>query len=256
MNQPATVFLGETSCTVEHEETYPLRTSISFDTLEHDPQAEVKVFVQMEPPTVLDLRSELIEKHEDFDLILGWEESILALPNAEKLIFGTSWIDSEALEGGEKKNLVTFLLGDKNTSPGHKLRQIVWRNFPRALPYLHVAVHRSPPWMENRNAFYETAMFSVAIENEKLDNWITEKLIDCLVTKTIPIYWGCPNVSEYFDPDGMLFFETRGELYNLLDELTPEFYNDRKDAIEANAEMAQDYVNFHPRINTAILSAA
>ena len=256
MNRFATLFLSDSASTLEHEETYPLRTSISFDTLEYDPNAEVKVFVQMEPPSVFDIREELIESHETFDLILGWEKTILDLPNAEKLIFGTSWIDWETFKQEEKRPLVTFLLGDKTATPGHIFRQAVWKHFPRCLDYMNVSVHRSPPWVTNRNVFYESAMFSVAIENEKLDNWITEKLIDCLVTKTIPIYWGCPNISEYFDPGGMILFNTKEELYDILDNLTPELYEERKQVIGENAAKAEYYRHFHSRINTAIREAA
>lgn len=44
-----------------------------------------------------------------------------------------------------------------------------------------------------------TYRFSVAIENEVADDWMTEKLADCLLTTTHPFYAGCPNIGRYFD---------------------------------------------------------
>jgi hypothetical protein len=29
-----------------------------------------------------------------------------------------------------------------------------------------------------------------------MDNWLTEKIIDCMLTGTVPIYWGAPNIHE------------------------------------------------------------
>ena len=38
--------------------------------------------------------------------------------------------------------------------------------------------------------------YHFCIENIKRDYWFTEKLIDCFVTGTIPIYWGCPSIFD------------------------------------------------------------
>eukprot|EP00960_Hanusia_phi_P028820 747607-Hanusia_phi.AAC.5 len=38
-------------------------------------------------------------------------------------------------------------------------------------------------------------MFSFAIENSRYDTYFTEKLIDCFITGTVPIYWG-PKVNK------------------------------------------------------------
>ena len=32
----------------------------------------------------------------------------------------------------------------------------------------------------------------------------TEKLLDCMLCRTLPIYWGTPNIEEYFDVAGMI----------------------------------------------------
>jgi hypothetical protein len=56
---------------------------------------------------------------------------------------------------------------------------------------------------------FETYMFSIVIENSRQIHYFTEKIIDCLLTKTIPIYYGCPNISDYFDTSGWIILETR-----------------------------------------------
>lgn len=40
--------------------------------------------------------------------------------------------------------------------------------------------------------------FTIAIENTSHEHYFTEKLINPLIYNTIPIYWGCKKVNEYF----------------------------------------------------------
>ncbi len=40
--------------------------------------------------------------------------------------------------------------------------------------------------------------YSIAIENSSQENYFTEKIIDCLLLWSMPIYWGCPNISNFF----------------------------------------------------------
>jgi hypothetical protein len=47
-------------------------------------------------------------------------------------------------------------------------------------------------------------VFAVAIENEGIDGYVTEKLINPLLAGCIPIYWGAPDVSNYYNPRAFL----------------------------------------------------
>jgi len=41
--------------------------------------------------------------------------------------------------------------------------------------------------------------FSICMENSIEKGYFTEKLIDCILTDTTPIYMGCPNIKDYFN---------------------------------------------------------
>ena len=79
-------------------------------------------------------------------------------------------------------------------------------------------------------------MYSVAVESSNEPNYFTEKLIDCLITKTIPIYWGCPNISEYFDTSYWIKPENI-----LMWEYTEKYYYENLDKINTNFEKAKQY---------------
>ncbi|MFD2161019.1 glycosyltransferase family 10 domain-containing protein [Paradesertivirga mongoliensis] len=41
--------------------------------------------------------------------------------------------------------------------------------------------------------------YSVAIENTVQYGYFTEKIAECFLTHTYPLYYGCPNIADYFD---------------------------------------------------------
>lgn len=46
--------------------------------------------------------------------------------------------------------------------------------------------------------------YSIAIENSQHNNYFTEKITDCFLAQTLPFYFGCPNIGEYFDDRSMV----------------------------------------------------
>ena len=42
------------------------------------------------------------------------------------------------------------------------------------------------------------------------------QLLDAIVLKAVPIYWGCPRIDEVFDTSGFLIFETAHELVQVV----------------------------------------
>ena len=43
--------------------------------------------------------------------------------------------------------------------------------------------------------------YSIAVENGSHERYFTEKLVDVILSDTIPIYWGAPDVSKYFNEE-------------------------------------------------------
>lgn len=53
--------------------------------------------------------------------------------------------------------------------------------------------------IKNKKGGIDKYKFSIAIENSVEENYFTEKLTDCILLDTTPIYFGCPNINNYFD---------------------------------------------------------
>lgn len=80
--------------------------------------------------------------------------------------------------------------------------------------------------------------FSIAMENSKDDLYFTEKIIDCFLTKTVPLYYGCPSISEIFDSRGILHFSDVNELQKILSNLSLDLYRELESYAEINFNIA------------------
>ena len=57
----------------------------------------------------------------------------------------------------------------------------------------------------NKINFIKKYKFNLCFENKSQPGYITEKLTDAMIAKTIPIYWGCNRVGEEFNKKSILF---------------------------------------------------
>lgn len=87
--------------------------------------------------------------------------------------------------------------------------------------------------------------YSVAIENSRHNHYWTEKIADCFLAGTVPIYWGAPNIADYFPPDAMIIVDTLdpAEVARIIKaEATPQAYQRRLPALrEAKRLILEEY---------------
>jgi hypothetical protein len=172
------------------------------------------VLITHTEPDAFSLPDEELEKvAKSFDLVVV-KNNRLNLENVIEDCFGSTWITETPRV---KEYSVSYLLSAGNHAgvlPGNKLRKEVFlarsrlkgiktdfykskyfdthasklesNNIPVDLPLL--------PNDEKDELF--KSMFHIAIENTQENNYFTEKIIDCFRTYTIPVYCGCPNISN------------------------------------------------------------
>ncbi len=102
-------------------------------------------------------------------------------------------------------------------------------------------------WAKNKNEIMSRYAFALCFENATWPGYVTEKIFDCMLVGTIPIYWGAPDIEEYVPADcfiDMRKFITRGtrvnygELRTFLHALTPREIQGYKEAMRAYFESA------------------
>ena len=90
--------------------------------------------------------------------------------------------------------------------------------------------------IDNKYEVLKKYKFSLCFENTKnLEGYITEKIYDCFYTRTIPIYLGSQNISDYIPNECYIDFRKYSnyeELYLELINMSEEEYKKRVQAID------------------------
>lgn len=234
------------------------------------------IFIYVEPETIYNVTEYLIQNYKKYHTIFTYNTEVLKkCPNARAYIYGTSWIQKEYYENidlTKKSFKISTLAGSKliNNSLGHIFRQIIHHSQNKLKEYPitffrsyhqkpHIKDYGNNPFLisnkgtHNKESLFDTFQFAIIIENSRQTNYFTEKIMDCLVTKTIPIYWGCPNINDFFDTSGWIILESIqiSELYNKLKILNSNYYNLYKDIIDKNYNTAMKYVDLYENINNS-----
>ena len=79
---------------------------------------------------------------------------------------------------------------------------------------------RSPPKKQKGLADYE---FSIAIENSFEDSYVTEKLFDCYLYNTVPLYCGTETADNFYDKSSFINIDVRSE--QIIDHIFEVYYN-------------------------------
>ena len=85
--------------------------------------------------------------------------------------------------------------------------------------------------------------YSIAIENELSAYWFTERITSCFASMTVPIYLGASKISDFFNPDGIIFITEKDceNIENVLLKCNERDYEERLPAIIENYEKVQKF---------------
>jgi len=221
-----------------------------------------KVLVLFSEPAALCIDDEaLAQMHGFFDLIVTNRAEHLVYPNAVRQFFGGTWVSELPTAKEFSVSSILSFGGNVRQLPGYDQRRELVENSSRVTVPLRLYRSRKLPdsftdlpfLEEDRKECLFRSMFHVAIENAREPSYFSEKLIDCLLTYTVPLYYGCTAISEFFDPRGIIQFADADELVSKLNLLTADDYWSRLEAMQENFTRAQRYINWTGRLRRAIL---
>jgi len=189
--------------------------------------------------------------YEKFDLILTYNDRILTLPNSKFRVAGGETVlnknihlktypelaDESLIKIYPKNKNMSMISSNKNMCEGHYFRlkclnSII--NNSKNVDIYGIGINPIKGKIEGLKDY----RFSITVENCSFKNYFTEKILDCFLTGTIPIYHGCPNIGDFFNLDGFYTFELENELLNIVDSINEFDYNKKIDIINENFKLA------------------
>jgi hypothetical protein len=219
-------------------------------------------------------------------------DQLLCPPQLERSVVGGGDPSSEAAAEWvrrPKRFAVSFICGAKRATSGHRVRKALWdlqgevvvpRTYfssgvrDKSTKFGSDALRSNPvlPASPVAKILLFDVQYHVAIENVVQRDYFTEKLLDCFLTCTVPIYLGCPNIGDYFQVEGIIQVEscnsndavgydasaellTTHRIVAAINRLEPDFYLRRLAAVVENYHLAHRYINQRERMEAAVYGA-
>lgn len=108
------------------------------------------------------------------------------------------------MEAPKKNRRISVVSSDKRVLPGHE-RRFAFLHWLQGSPYgRHIdffGTGFSP--IADKWPAVQPYDYHIAIENSRLPHYWSEKISDAYLGFAVPLYFGCPNIEEYFPGDSL-----------------------------------------------------
>lgn len=177
---------------------------------------------------------------ENFELVFTHDKSLLPVSNKFKLVICNSipWVKDFGLHN--KTKMISMVASSKVMCKEHIYRQEVIKKYRNDLD-LFGRGFRS---ISVKEIGIKDYYFSITMENGTYPLMFTEKITDCFAMGTIPIYYGCDEIGDVFDVNGIIKLTEDFDIKSLNKDL----YYSKIDSIKNNYELtinmpiAEDYI--------------
>jgi len=204
--------------------------------------SRIKIAWLIEPPVINSYIYEYASKNLNlFDRVFTFDEDLLKLgDNVIYYPYGTTWIGEGDRKVYDKTKLISAIFSDKAMTEGHSLRHSIYASYRDALDFFG-AINNNR--IDNKIDGHRDYAFSIVVENWDGNSYFSEKLLDCLLTGSIPIYYGFPKFNSVFDPNGFIYFTEFNQLKDIIPPINMDQYKSRLDAVKNNFEIAKEYIS-------------
>ena len=167
------------------------------------------VWAIMQEPYVPNLYDWLLEGHEPYarvftHLVPSQDPKYVPSQPAQPWEVGLTYDELVAAAVPEKNRAVSWIASNLTFLPGHKRRTALRRYLLEQAPDLVDLFGRGIRWVRRKWDVLAPYRFSLAIENSVGPHLWTEKVADCFLAWTVPLYSGCTNLEQYFPEDSFL----------------------------------------------------
>lgn len=183
----------------------------------------------------------IVGNHTKFDYVFTHHKWLLNIdPKFRLITFGGCWIDLSDFKVYDKNKMISIIASHKTRTMGHQMRHNIIRHCKDKLDVYGLKYN----YIKEKIDGLRDYRFSVVIENAREDAFFTEKLIDCFATGTIPIYWGCPCIGDFFNTDGMLICEGENQIDQTINYVTKLHYINMQEVVKENLELAKNHLEY------------
>lgn len=156
----------------------------------------------------------------------------------------------------EKTKNISLVCSNKLFLPGHVKRYAfankLMGHFKDKIDFLGSGFTR----IEDKLSALMPYKYSIAIENSYLDDYFTEKLTECYLTCTYPIYYGAPNINKYFDEGSLTQIDREdfiGSVRKIEELLESDPWGEKTGLLLAQKQRFLERYHFYPALTKVLV---
>lgn len=131
-------------------------------------------------------------------------KNIKLLHNANPWFIGKSYDELKTLGIPQKTKLISVVSSNKAFTEGHRKRLDFVEKLKVHFGDQLDIFGRGIKDFDDKWDVIGNYKYTIAIENDDCDDWVTEKFFDCLYARTLAFYYGCPNLENIVDKDSFI----------------------------------------------------
>ena len=131
-------------------------------------------------------------------------KNIIYSHNANPWFVGKSYDELNSTLIPDKSKLISVVSSNKAFTDGHRKRlefvQKLKNHFGETLDVYGRGIND----FDDKWDVLADYKYTIAIENDFCEDWVTEKYFDCIYANTLPFYYGCPNLETIVDNNSFI----------------------------------------------------
>ena len=165
-----------------------------------------------------------------------------------------SYDELKRMELPDKQKSISWITSNLASFPGHKARM----NFLEHLQSQNFSIDvygKGINFIEDKWDGLAPYRYSLAIENSSGPDYWTEKVADCFLSWTVPIYYGCTNLEDYFPAGSFIRIDINqpeAALETIATILASDDWEARLPALEKARALVLDRYQFFPQMQKII----
>ena len=164
----------------------------------------------------------------------------------------------------EKKDSLLCIQSDKYFLDGHKkrvnfIKKFIWdyRDEIDLFGSIRVLLSYYGSGENHVNNKFEKLKdyrYCLAFDNGQYDNYFGSQFTDAILSWTVPIYWGSPNISDFFPEGSYIPFDASNldEIHRVVDIIENDDYKKRLPALKQARDLILNKYNIWPTIYEGI----
>lgn len=215
-------------------------------------QNSKKIWAFMQEPCVGSINQWVESGHENFDKVYThhiFNNDSKYIPTQTCLPWHVDRAYDELinLQPLKKIKKISWIVSNLNFLPGHKLRMQLHKEVLKRQIPIDIFGRGINPIEDKFDGLAEYE-YSIAIENSSSPHYWTEKIADCFLSYTVPIYYGCTNIGDYFPEKSFIWIDPNNigtSVFQIREILLHDSYEERLPSLmEARNRVLNQYQLF------------